>query len=75
MVEPFAEGAPGPHVLAAIDAARRVGSEPEIGPFGTSVEVDAPDAGALLDAVISAALAAGASRVSIQVERTEGATA
>jgi uncharacterized protein YqgV (UPF0045/DUF77 family) len=74
MVEPFAEGSPGPHVLAAIDAARTAGHEPEIGPFGTSVEVDAAAAGPLLDGVIAAALAAGASRVSIQVERTDGTT-
>jgi hypothetical protein len=42
MVEPFAEGSPGPHVLAG---------------------------------VLSAALSAGATRVSIQVERLEGTTA
>jgi uncharacterized protein YqgV (UPF0045/DUF77 family) len=68
MVEPFSEGSPGPHVLAAIDAARAGGVEPEVGPFGTSVEVPADSAGALVSDVVAAALAGGASRVSLQVE-------
>ena len=69
MVEPFAEGSPGPHVLAAINAARLAGAEPEMGPFGTSVEIDATAAGSLVADVITAAIANGANRVSIQVER------
>jgi uncharacterized protein YqgV (UPF0045/DUF77 family) len=75
MVEPFAEGSPGPHVLAAIEAAGTTGTEPEVGPFGTSVEVEAASAGPLLEGVLSAALSAGATRVSIQVERLDGTTA
>ena len=68
LVEPFEEGAPGPHVRAAIEAASAAGAEPEVGPFGTSVEADIDDAGALVGAIVRAALAHGASRVGIQVE-------
>ncbi|HEX7095262.1 MAG TPA: thiamine-binding protein [Acidimicrobiales bacterium] len=69
LVEPFVEGAPGPHVVAAIDEARAFGVEPEVGPFGTTVEVDRSAAGSLLQRVVDAALARGATRVAIQVER------
>ena len=70
LVEPFEEGAPGPHVRAAIDAASAAGADPEVGPFGTSVEADADGAGALVGSIVQAALAHGASRVGIQVEVT-----
>jgi uncharacterized protein YqgV (UPF0045/DUF77 family) len=72
LVEPFEEGAPGPHVRAAIDAASAGGADPEVGPFGTSVEADAGDAGALVGAIVQAALAKGATRVGIQVEAAAG---
>ena len=67
-VEPFTEGSPGPHVLAAIAAARASGGEPTMGPFATSVEVVSAEAGALARAVVDAALEAGATRVSVTVE-------
>jgi uncharacterized protein YqgV (UPF0045/DUF77 family) len=66
-VEPFTEGNPGPHVQAAVDAARSRGLPVEFGPFGTAVR---GDEGAVLDAVdpiIRAAIGAGATRVSLQV--------
>ena len=56
-VEPFVPGAPGPHVLAAVDAAAAHGLTVEFGPFGSSGE--------------GAALEAGASRVSVQVSRID----
>jgi uncharacterized protein YqgV (UPF0045/DUF77 family) len=64
-VEPFEEGNPGPHVHAAIDAAAEL--NPKMGPFGTSIEGSLDD---VLDAVASlskAAMAAGASRVSLNL--------
>ncbi|HEX6418607.1 MAG TPA: thiamine-binding protein [Acidimicrobiales bacterium] len=70
-IEPFVEGAPGPHVRAAVDAAGRSGLTVDFGPFGTSV---AGDDGAVLDAVdgiLRAAVAAGASRVSLQLARPD----
>lgn len=66
-VEPFVSGAPGPHVQAAIAAARDAGLTADIGPFGTRVE--GPDdvvAGALSE-IVRRSTAAGATRVSIQV--------
>jgi uncharacterized protein YqgV (UPF0045/DUF77 family) len=69
-VEPFEEGSPGPHVLAALDAARLAGVDVDFGPFGTTMR--ASDDRALLDAVDSvlrAALAAGGTQVSLQVRR------
>jgi hypothetical protein len=69
-VEPFVPGAPGPHVTAAVGAAGRYGAV-EMGPFGTRVVLtgesdDGPAACAA--AVVRAALAAGATRVSLSVE-------
>lgn len=66
-VEPFTEGAPGPHVHAAVAAASAVGLDVDFGPFGSTVEGDDD---AVLDAVgriLRAAMGAGASRISVQV--------
>jgi hypothetical protein len=71
-VEPFEAGAPGPHVAAALDAARRTGQPVEVGPFGSTVVLSDVDAAALVYDVVVAALAHGATRISLQVER-EGA--
>ncbi|HZQ56443.1 MAG TPA: thiamine-binding protein [Acidimicrobiales bacterium] len=68
-VEPFVEGAPGPHVTAALEAASAAGLDVEFGPFGTTVagaEADVLSAG---DRIVRAAIGAGASRVSLQVVR------
>ncbi len=67
-VEPFRVGSPGPHVDAAIEAARAAGLEPDVGPFATSI---AGAAEVVLDAVrvlSGAAIAAGATRVSLVIE-------
>ncbi len=66
-VEPFAEGAPGPHVQAALDAADGPDVEVEFGPFGTVVS--GPDEAVLdaVDRVVRAAMAAGATQVSTRV--------
>jgi uncharacterized protein YqgV (UPF0045/DUF77 family) len=68
-VEPFVEGAPGPHVRAAVTAAERPGVSVEFGPFGTSVSGE--DAAVLnaVDAILRSAVAAGATRVSLQLAR------
>ena len=70
-VEPFVPGAPGPHVLAAVDAAAVHGLQVEFGPFGSSGEGDAAVVVLAVDAAIRAALDAGASRVSVQVSRVD----
>ncbi len=68
-VEPFVEGEPGPHVLAAVDAARGFGLDVDFGPFGSVVDGD--DAAVLdaVDAIVRAAMDAGATRVSLQLSR------
>jgi uncharacterized protein YqgV (UPF0045/DUF77 family) len=71
-VEPFVDGTPGPHVGAAVEAARVAGLVPDVGPFATSVTGDAAAVSEAVRAVISAAFGAGATRVAIAVERHEG---
>lgn len=66
-IEPFVEGAPGPHVTAAIEAVERLGATVEIGPFGTTLRVQPVDAGRIVAALLDAAYANGATHVSIHV--------
>jgi uncharacterized protein YqgV (UPF0045/DUF77 family) len=66
-VEPFRAGAPGPHVAAAVDGARRSGLEPEVGPFGTAVEGDLAEVVAAVANVVADGMAAGATSVSLHV--------
>ena len=70
-IEPFVAGQPGPHVRAAIDAAKRSGLIVDVGPFGTSVS-GGDDARVLdaVEAIVRAAVSAGATRVSLQLQRT-----
>ncbi len=70
-VEPFVDGAPGPHVRAAVDAARAVGLTVDFGPFGSSVEGGDEEVLAAAEALTRAAMGAGATRVSMQVIRPE----
>jgi uncharacterized protein YqgV (UPF0045/DUF77 family) len=66
-IEPFVAGEPGAHVLAANEAAVAHGLAVDFGPFGSSGE--GPDDVVLgaVDAAFRAAMAAGATRVSVQV--------
>ena len=68
-IEPFVEGRPGPHVTAAIAAAEARGLDVEVGPFGSSVTVDLADVGAVIAALTDAAMANGATHVSVHVAR------
>ena len=68
-VEPFVEGRPGPHVTAAIAAAESCGLDVEVGPFGSSVVVDLNEVGAVIAALTDAAMANGATHVSVHVAR------
>ena len=67
LVEPFEEGQPGPHVIAAIDAVSALGFEPVIGPFGTTISGSSETIMTAVKDLLDAAMEAGASRVSIQV--------
>ena len=68
-VEPFHDGAPGPHVHAAVGAARGAGLAVDFGPFGSSVIGDDDQALTTADGVVRAAIGAGATRVSLQITR------
>ena len=68
-VEPFVEGHPGPHVLAAIGAVEARGLSVDVGPFSSVAVVSPQAAGATVAELLDAALAEGATRVSLQVER------
>jgi len=68
-IEPFVDGAPGPHVRAAVQAAERSGLAVDFGPFGTVVTGDDEAVLAAVDRILRAAVAAGATRVSLQVAR------
>jgi uncharacterized protein YqgV (UPF0045/DUF77 family) len=68
-IEPFVAGRPGPHVRAAIAAAEGSGLGVDVGPFGTSVSGDEARVLDAVDAILRAAVAAGATRVSLQVAR------
>lgn len=67
LVEPFEEGHPGPHVVAAVDAVKALGFEPIVGPFGTTIEGESHLVMEAVKNLLDAATHAGASRVSIQV--------
>ncbi len=70
-IEPFREGDPGPHVLAGVAAVEGAGLTVDFGPFSSvalGAEDEALDA---IGALLRDALAAGATRVSLQVERGE----
>lgn len=68
-IEPFVEGRPGPHVIAAIDAARTLGHDVEVGPFGSGCIVPASDTADVVAAVVRAAMANGADHVNIDVQQ------
>ena len=70
-VEPFTEGQPGPHVQAALEAARAAGGDVDFGPFGTSVTGEDERVLAVVGDVVKAAVEAGATRVSLQVTRAD----
>jgi uncharacterized protein YqgV (UPF0045/DUF77 family) len=70
-VEPFVEGAPGPHVQAAVSAAEAAGLTVEFGPFGTAVSGDDDSVLGAIEPIVQAAIGAGATRVSLQLARPD----
>ena len=64
-VEPFVEGAPGPHVLAAIQVAESAGLAVDVGPFGTTVVGESALVLSTVDGLVRAAIDSGATRVSL----------
>lgn len=57
------------HVTAAADALTYAGLSPDLGPLGTSVAGDSRQVVPAVAHAIQAALASGATRVTLQVER------
>jgi uncharacterized protein YqgV (UPF0045/DUF77 family) len=70
MVEPFVEGQPGAHVLAAWKAVESHGYELATGPFSAEAEMDTVSVDEVVAAVVKAAFSNGAERVSLHIERT-----
>ncbi len=70
-IEPFVDGDPGEHVTAAIAAVRALGVDVELGPFASACEVAPDRVGAVLEALSDAALAQGASHLTIHVARRD----
>jgi uncharacterized protein YqgV (UPF0045/DUF77 family) len=66
-VEPFVEGQPGPHVLAAVSAVEEAGCTVDFGPFGSSCAVPTDSVGRVVGALLDAAYRHGATHVSVHV--------
>jgi uncharacterized protein YqgV (UPF0045/DUF77 family) len=71
-IEPFVEGKPGPHVVAAVQAVAELGADVEFGPFGSGCTVDAALMPDIVAAVIRAAFANGATHVNLDVSDEPG---
>jgi hypothetical protein len=73
-IEPFVEGKPGRHVVAAVEAASELGADVEFGPFGSSCTVAAELMPDIVAAVIRAAFSNGATHVNLDVSAETGGT-
>jgi uncharacterized protein YqgV (UPF0045/DUF77 family) len=67
-VEPFEDGSLGPHVEAALETLRGRSFEPEVGPFGNTVEGDVRSLFTAMGEAVTAALDAGATRISLTAQ-------
>lgn len=70
-VEPFVEGNPGPHVLAAVGAVEALGFVVEFGPFATSFAGNDDTVAHALEVLVREAYGHGASRVAVHVEKVD----
>ena len=68
-VEPFSEGAPGRHVQAAVAAFEDRGLETDVGPFATTASGEIEPTADATAAMVRDALGAGATRITIHIER------
>lgn len=71
LIEPFVEGRPGRHVTAAIAAAESLGATVDVGPFGSSCDIDEQRLPEVLAAVGREAFAHGATHVNLHVSRRD----
>jgi len=68
-VEPFVDGQPGPHVLAAIAAVEGRGVAVDVGPFSTIAEVQADALASTVADLLQQALDHGATGITLRVDR------
>ncbi|HEX9993467.1 MAG TPA: thiamine-binding protein [Acidimicrobiales bacterium] len=69
LVEPFVEGAPGPHVRAAVEAAEQAGLAVELGPFASVATGPVDTVADAVARLLREAFRSGATRVQLQVDR------
>jgi uncharacterized protein YqgV (UPF0045/DUF77 family) len=70
-VEPFVDGSPGPHVIAAVEAVEAHGFSVDFGPFGTSFTVPEDRVPEVVADLLRAAYANGATYVSVDVGKLD----
>jgi uncharacterized protein YqgV (UPF0045/DUF77 family) len=68
-IEPFVEGEPGDHVTSAIGALEERFGAVDVGPFGSSIEVQDASVGWLLATLAQTAVDHGATHVAVNLER------
>ena len=73
-VEPFVEGNPGRHVTEPLAALRALGIDVDFGPFGSGCVTSSERAGDEVAAIVTAALANGATHVNIDLVTIDGDT-
>lgn len=71
-IEPFVEGAPGPHVTEAVAAVEAHGLTVDFGPFGSSFTVPEERVSQVVGDLLRVAYANGATYVSVDVGRLDG---
>lgn len=71
LVEPFRENAPGPHVIAAIEALDAAGLSPDMGPFATETHGDLDITVDAIARLLRASFDAGADAVQVRIERID----
>ena len=66
-IEPFVEGQPGPHVLAAVAAVEALGASVDFGPFGSTCRADAVTMPGVVAAIVAEAFGHGATHLSLHL--------
>lgn len=70
-IEPFVEGQPGPHVLAAVAAVKAHGINVEFGPFATEFDADEQTVAIAVSDLVRDAYKNGATHVTLHMERVQ----
>jgi len=74
-LEPFTEGAPGQHVVTALQQLRARGITADIGPFGTVMEGEHHVVLHAIEPMVTAAFAHGATNVSMALSKVQAISA